>query len=145
MTATELWNAFCTEKNITGESYQAWAFGDSPDKLAQLVLRGEKTATASAFPLYALDNAALPRENEYNIILNAQGEAVCVTRTTHVYIVPFCEVTSAHAYKEGEGDKSLEYWRAVHRAFFTACMEENGLLFDDMMPVVCEEFEVVYR
>lgn len=145
MTAAELWNGFCAETNIKDQRCEAWAFGGAPDELAALVLSGEKTATASAFPLYELTHTELPRKNAYSVILNARDEAVCIIRTTKVYVVPFCEASPDHAYKEGEGDKSLEHWRTVHRAFFTACMEENGLVFDDTMPVVCEEFEVVYK
>ena len=32
--------------------------------------------------------------------------------------VPFDEVSKEHAYKEGEGDRSLAYWRDVHEDFF---------------------------
>ena len=49
-----------------------------------------------------------------------------------------------HAFKEGEGDRSLEYWREVHKKFFRECLEEYGLEFSENMKVVCEEFEVVY-
>ena len=58
--------------------------------------------------------------------------------------MPFCEVTAGHAYKEGEGDRSLAYWRKVHEDFFRAELEEAGLEFSPSMPVVCEEFEMVY-
>ena len=40
--------------------YEAWAFGGDPDKLAALVLDGVKTATASAYPMYALEKEPLP-------------------------------------------------------------------------------------
>ena len=35
------------------------------------------------------------------------------------------EVSEEHAYKEGEGDRSLAYWRAVHEEFFTKEFEET--------------------
>lgn len=82
---------------------------------------------------------------EYSVILNDAEEAVCVIRTTKVDVVLFREVTAEHARKEGEGDRSLAYWRQVHEEFFTDCMAEAGLTFTEEMPVVCEEFEVVYR
>ena len=47
------------------------------------------------------------------------------------------------ASKEGEGDRSLEYWRTVHRRFFTEELQEPGLPFDEKLELVCEEFEVV--
>jgi uncharacterized protein YhfF len=33
----------------------------------------------------------------------------------------------------------------VHVEFFSKCMAETGKLFDEDMPVVCEEFKLVYK
>lgn len=142
----KMWKEFITKNNITNNcEYDAWAFGSETDLLAKSVVEGEKTATASAYPLYELDNESLPKVGEYNIILNSKDEPVCITQTKKVYVIPFAEVSADHAYKEGEGDKSLEYWRNVHEKFFTECLEEVGLKFAPDMKVVCEEFEVVYK
>ncbi len=143
MNAQEMWNLFSQQENINAE-YDAWAFGDDTDGLAQLVLHGIKTGTASAYPFYELEGEPLPEEGGYNVILDTQDNAVCITRTTRVYVVPFRDVTADHAYKEGEGDRSLAYWRAVHERFFTEELETVGLRFDWDMPVVCEEFTKVY-
>ena len=43
MTAEELWKS----SGLTG-TYEAWPFGEAPDKLAGLVAQGIKTATCSA-------------------------------------------------------------------------------------------------
>ncbi len=145
MTAKELWKAYITENNLADCEYEAWAFGVDADKLAHLVVAGEKTATASAYPLYAVDGEPLPAAGEYSVILDANENAVCVIRTQKVTVVPFHEVTQEHAFKEGEGDKSLSYWRQVHEGVFTQWMEEAGLEFKPDMMVVCEEFSVVYR
>jgi len=145
MTAKELWEAFIAEKQIAPGGYEAWAFGVDADVLAQLVVTGEKTATASAFPLYELEKEPLPAAGAYSVILDARENAVCVIRTEKVTVVPFHAVTAEHACKEGEGDKSLTYWQKVHEAFFTACMQEAGLEFTPDMKVVCEEFRVVYK
>ena len=144
MTGKELWNQFKKKNNISDCDYEAWAFGVDADMLANLVLIGEKTATASAFPLYESEKEPLPEVGEYSIILDSKDNAVCIIKTAKVYVVPFKEVTAEHAYKEGEGDKSLEYWRAVHEKFFTDCLSEAGMLFSGDMKVVCEEFDVVY-
>lgn len=45
---------------------------------------------------------------------------------------------------EGEGDKSLAYWRQVHEEFFTEWLEEAGLTFTPDSKVVLEEFRKVY-
>ena len=60
-------------------------------------------------------------------------------------VVPFDQVSAEHAYKEGEGDRSLEYWKEVHRRFFTPDYQEAGLPFDEHGDCVLEEFKVVFR
>ncbi len=145
MTAEQMWESFITQENIINETYEAWAFGGAPDELAELVAAGKKTATASAFPLYEIENEPLPVVGAYNIILNSKDEAMCIIQTTKVYVVPFNEVSKDHAFKEGEGDRSLEYWKKVHREFFSECLRELELCFDENMKVVCEEFKVVYK
>lgn len=143
MNAEKMWERYC-EKSGVHADYEAWAFGSAPDELAELVLNGIKTATASAYPLYEQEQEPLPQVGEYNVILNAKDEAVCVIKTTKVYVVPFREVSADHAYREGENDRSLDSWRAIHRDFFTEEMNDAGLTFDENMPVVCEEFLRVY-
>ena len=145
MTGKELWNAFATERNLEDCPWEEWAFGVEADLLARLVLNGEKTATASAYPLYELENEPLPAVGAYSVILDSRDRAVCVIQTTRVTVVPFCEVSAEHAYREGEGDRSLRYWREVHEKIFSEWMREAGLCFEQDMPVVCEEFEVIYR
>ena len=145
MTEKELWKAFIAESQLSDCEYEAWAFGTDADLLAHLVLTGEKTATSSAYPLYELEKEPLPVAGEYSIILDSKDHAVCVVKTNSVSVVPFDEVTADHAFKEGEGDKSLDYWRKVHKKFFIKCLREVGLSFSTEMNVVCEEFEVVYK
>ena len=144
MTAEKMWKKFVEKCNITDNEYDAWAFGDDADTLAELVRCGIKTGTSSAYPLYEIEGETLPEASGYSVILNSKDEAVCIIENTKVYVVPFCEVSAKHAFKEGEGDRSLAYWRKVHETFFTTCMEDAGLDFDENMKVVCEEFRVVY-
>ncbi len=140
MTAEELWK----KSGLTSE-YEAWAFGEAADKLADLVVRGIKTATCSAYELYEIENEPLPREGDYSVILNSQDEAVCIIRTTRVYVTEFSKVSEEHAFKEGEGDRSLQYWRDVHENFMSNELATVGRTFDEDTRVVCEEFEVAYR
>lgn len=145
MTAAELWNEF-TSIHPTDAHYEAWAFGCEPDKLAQLVLDGIKAATASAFALYALDpDEPMPKVGDYSIILSSRDEALCIIRTTRLETVPFRDVGAHQAWLEGEGDRSLAYWRQVHTEFFRQEYADYGLVFSEDAPILCEEFEVVYR
>jgi len=143
MTAKQMWEAYSRQESID-EEYEAWAFGVDADELADLVLNGIKTATASAYPLYEIDGDPLPRAGQYSIVLNSRGEAVCVIRTEKVFTVPFQAVDERQAWKEGEGDRSLSYWRRVHEAFFRQELRDADLSFDEKMNVVCEEFVRVY-
>ena len=143
MNAQEMWEAYSRKNNISSD-YSAWAFGDDPDTLAQLVLVGTKTATASAAAAYALEGENLPKAGEFSVVLDSKDNAVCVIRSTKVYSIPFSEVRENHAWQEGEGDRSLAYWRLVHERFFSNWMKEVGIEFSESMIVVCEEFEKVY-
>ncbi len=60
-------------------------------------------------------------------------------------IKPYDQVDAAFAYEEGEGDRSLAYWREAHRRFFTRTLAVIGREFDETMPLVCERFRVLYR
>lgn len=144
MTGKELWKIFVSRRGFTNCQHEEWAFGVDADLLANLVLTGEKTATASAYPLYKLENEPLPTAGEYSVILDSQQQAVCVIQSTKVYVVPFHQVSAEHARKEGEGDKSLAYWRKVHENCFAQWLQEAGLAFTPDMKVVCEEFSVVF-
>ena len=48
MTPQEMWNIYKKINPSIGDEIDAWAFGVEPDLLANLVFKGEKTATASA-------------------------------------------------------------------------------------------------
>ena len=144
MTPQAFWDRFAAACKPETDQYEAWAFGVDADHLAQLVVTGQKTATASALPLYELENEPLPQAGEYSIILDGQENPVCIIKTTKVTLVPFREVSPRHAYKEGEGDRSLAYWQDVHQKCFSQWLDEAGLTFTPDMTVVCEEFSVVY-
>lgn len=114
----EYWQKFKSENNINNDHYDAWQFGFDADLLGGLVVEWKKTATASAQVFYGIEQEDLPKVGDYNIILDLQDNPLCITITTKVYVVPFNQVSSEHAFKEGEGDRSLHYWREAHQEFF---------------------------
>ena len=144
MTPKEMWMAYKKINPEISDEIDAWAFGVSADDLANLVVRGEKTATASAYELYKLENEPLPQAGSFDVILDSQDRAVCIIEITKVSVLPFNQVSADHAFKEGEGDKSLTYWQRVHQEFFTKCLAEAGLEFSSETGVVLEEFRKVY-
>jgi len=129
--------------------YSAWGFGDSPemaDELGTLVVSGEKTATASAIWEYEDNNEPEPYPGELSIILNGKEEPMCIIETVELFVKPFNEVPADFAADEGEGDKSLAYWRDAHKRFFTRTFADSETReFTETMPVLCERFKVIYR
>lgn len=126
---------------------EAFAFGDSKemaDELGALVMRGVKLATASALWCYS-EGDALPEVGELAIVLNGHEQPLCVIKPTEVAVKPFYEVDEQFAHDEGEGDRSLAYWRGAHRRFFSRTLAYVNRIFDEAMPVVCERFKVVFR
>ena len=64
---------------------------------------------------------------------------------TKVYTTSFNLVSEEHAYKEGEGNQSLDDWREGHQAFFTEALAECKQVFDENMLIVCEKFKVIWK
>lgn len=129
-----------------GARPEAWAFGatsSQADELLALVLVGTKTATAGALWDYETEGEPLPTVGMQNILLNGAGEPCALARITSVQVVAFDEVDPEHAYLEGENDRSLADWRAVHERFFTdQASHDRGFVRD--MPVVLERFELLF-
>ncbi|GAA4170517.1 ASCH domain-containing protein [Gryllotalpicola koreensis] len=130
------------------ERPEAWAFGASSDpaqadRLLTLVLDGVKTATSSSAWDYEAAQEPLPEPGDFSIICDSTGRPRAVIETTAVEVTPFNEVDAAHAAAEGEGDRTLAYWRREHERFWRA-HSENDRGFAADMPVVCERFVVVF-
>lgn len=145
MEANELWHSFIQLNPLyQNHPFDSWSYGAAPDELAELTLKGIKTATASGHALYEAEGEPLPLEGQFSVILDSKGEAVCIIRTEKVYLTRFSDVSERHAYKEGEGDRTLNYWRKVHLDFFEPAYREADIPFDGASLIVCEEFSLVY-
>ncbi|MFX6330650.1 ASCH domain-containing protein, partial [Acinetobacter baumannii] len=66
-----------------------------------------------------------------------------VIRTISVDIRRFADVDADFARTEGEGDLTLEWWRAAHRAYYERVLAGSGYTVDDDLLIACERFEVV--
>jgi uncharacterized protein YhfF len=150
-TAEAYWQVFLEtlleRKEPLPTIYQAWSFGDSPemaDALGALVQDGVKTATASLVWAYEAENEPYPEAGDYSIILDGKGQPLCIIQTMEVTICPFDAVDEAQAFLEGEGDRSLAFWREVHWTFFSRECAQLGVVPTKQMPVLCERFRLVY-
>lgn len=112
--------------------------------LLELVLQGQKKATASSLHYFEGIGEPLPEEGDYSIVTDWTGTPKCVIRTTQVTVRPFREITWEMAKREGE-DESLESWQRSHVKFFTAEGKAEGYVFSEEMPVVFEDFEVAWQ
>lgn len=143
----EFWVEFVSATGIDGQ-YSAWSFGDPvsmPDlstKLALLVRDGPKRATAGLLSDYedGTEATSMPKPGELSVILDGVENPICVIRTTEVEIRRFGEVDEEFAWDEGEGDRTLEWWRKAHIWFFS----QRGTRIDDDTKMVLERFELLY-
>jgi len=128
-------------------AYAAWSFGNDPamaDELALLVRDGPKRATTSLLSWYEGEDAnpdePMPVAGALSVVLDGGGDPVCVIRTVKVEVRPFGDVDEAFASVEGEGDRSLAYWRDAHIRFFAS----EGRPADEDTLVVLETFEQLW-
>lgn len=136
-------NSMTTDKN-----YTAWHFCDNEqdaNELAELVVNETKKATASLYLSYEHDGDKIPEVGDLSVIINWDGVAQCIIQTTNIDIVPYKNVSEEFAATEGEGDKSLEYWKRAHWNYFGREMKALALEPTEDMLVICEKFEVVYK
>ena len=118
------------------QGLRSFAFGDGPalaDELLDLVIREVKTATCSTE-----DEPNTSKPGECWIVLDGSGKPACVIETLEVTYRRYTEVDAAFAYEEGEGDRSLRYWREAHRKYFGRL----GRFSEDMM-LMCERFRLI--
>jgi uncharacterized protein YhfF len=116
---------------------ESFSFGDSPelaDELLALVLAGAKTATCWA----ASEGDKGVEVGKRWIVKDGQGRARAVLETLEVTRRRFAEVDEGFAHDEGEGDRSLAWWRRAHTDYFTRRGE-----FAPGMEVYCERFRLV--
>ena len=147
MTTEQCWRTFLQETGRNPETryLESFHFDNnerSANALLALVLSGRKRATASS--LYAFPEGQGPKPGDLSIVTDWAGNPHCVIETRAVTILPFREMTFEICSREGE-DECLETWQEGHRRFFTQDGEEMGYTFTEDMPVLFEDFEVVYQ
>jgi len=101
-------------------------------RLAALIIAGRKRATVWS--------AADPNPTKPGMqwVVTADGQPVAVIETLAVVQRQFDEIDADFALEEGEGDCSLEFWRAAHEHYF-----RNNGGFDPSMVVWCERFRLL--
>lgn len=111
----------------------------------KLVLKGVKRATSHSLLGLQYRKEPLPKIGDFTIITDWDGNARCIVRTVAVELKPFFSIRESYAKLEGEGDKSLAYWKKTHWDYYTRELEPFGRVPRESMIVVCEIFEKVFE
>jgi uncharacterized protein YhfF len=142
----QYWLSFIDENNnlehLKDLKFEAWSFGNTKemaDELGKLVVKGKKTATCSLLRAFQGYEDEIPRVGVYSLLCDGNEKPLCIVFLTDTWICKYNEVDEKHAYEEGEGDRSLEYWKKAHQDFFS---QYEGFHEDDEL--VCERFKVVF-
>ncbi|EID75491.1 ASCH domain-containing protein [Imtechella halotolerans] len=147
---TLIWERFLQENPMNKRIQEPISFyfcdnKEDADQCASLVVQGIKQATATSLWWFEKNHEKLPEVGDQYIITDWEGNAKAIIETIKVVPTPYNEITAEFAEIEGEGDKSLAYWKRVHEAFFTREMEPYGEKFDENMMIICEHFKIIYR
>lgn len=141
------WSFLCeTGKSLRTNYIDAFHFcmtEQLANDLLELVLAGKKTATTGSKLAYEIDGF-MPAVGAYSIVTDWEGNPRCVIETTAVNEMPFCEMTFDICKREGE-DECLKTWQEGHERFFREEGQNLGFTFTKDMPVVFEDFKVVYK
>ncbi len=142
--AADMWAEFSAATGTVAE-YEAFGFGNpnTPelrDELALLVKSGVKTATAGHRGEFAAAGEKTPEVGDYWVVADSRANAVAVIRTIEVKPTRFQDVDEQFARDEGEGDRTLAWWRTAHIKYFEAA----GLPIDDDQVLILERFEKVW-
>jgi uncharacterized protein YhfF len=116
---------------------ESFSFGDTPElanELLELVLTGKKSATCWA--VSEGDKGVVVGKRW--IIKDGQGRPSAILESVELARRRFGDVVAAFAHDEGEGDRSLEYWRQAHTKYFIGRGE-----FSPDMELYCERFRLV--
>ena len=111
---------------------------------AELVKNGIKKATTDSLLGLQYRNEPLPKIGDFKVVTNWEGDAQCIIQLTSVTLKPYFSIDASYAQLEGEGDKSLEYWKKTHWDYYTRELEPFGRVPRESMILVCQEFERIF-
>lgn len=126
----------------------AWCFGDTvelADELIELVIHGQKRATAGALAEYEASGDAVPAVGDLSIVTDGSMRPRALLKTTDVRIGPLSSVDERFAWDEGEGDRTRDWWLDAHTWYFTRAFARLGQEFHPDVAVVFERFVMRYH
>jgi len=143
------WNDFLREtpkhnKKVIPPSFYFCDNEKDANDCAELVVKRIKRATATSLWWFEKNNEPMPEIGDHSIVTDWNGNAKAIIETVKIELIPFNKITSDFAEIEGEGDKTLAYWKKVHQAYYTKEMKPFKEAFNDNMTIVCEHFKTIY-
>jgi len=128
-------------------TYVVDQFADTPEaatKVGKLVREGIKTTTSSL--LWGLEHIGepLPKVGDISLIVDGNGEPLCIIELTEVEIKPFNAVDEQFAFEYGEGDRTLAFWLSDNWDFHSRWCIEIGREPNETMPIVFQRFRLLY-
>ena len=93
--------------------------GTSREALVNLVLHGDKRATAGLLSEYETEGEVIEHVGELLAMVDNDSQHVGTLEVTRAEIVRFADVPDEFALAEAEGDLDASYFRASHLAFWT--------------------------
>ncbi|HKZ64490.1 MAG TPA: ASCH domain-containing protein [Thermoplasmata archaeon] len=117
----------------------------SAREIADLVLRGVKTATGSLKWEYDAKGKGIPKPGDLSVVTDGRGSPECIIENTEIQIVPFERLDGRFAWDSGEGDRSLEGLRTMYWDYVVAECTRLRRRATRKTPLVCEWFRVVYK
>ena len=112
---------------------------------ADLIRIDQKTATCSLNIWYESGEEPIPTVGHLQVVVDWNRKPICIIEIDKVETCKYNEVTPEFAHAEGEGDRSLEWWRKAHWDFFSEECKELGIEVNGNMKLVLEWFHVVHR
>jgi len=115
------------------------------DELLALYLAGKKKAGSSVVEDFVAAGEPLPIVGNYWIYLDGRGEPACILKTVRIALNKFKDLPEEIAIAEGEGDRSIDYWKRVHGDLYRPFLKSWGVRDVDEATIITEFFEIVFR
>ncbi len=144
----DFWNRFrqrCPQ--APEDAPQAFHFCDNQtdaDECANLVVSGQKQATAASLAEMEINGYQISEPGDYWIVTNYDGRPRAVIQTRSVEVKALGDADDQFAWDEGEGDRSLAWWKKAHLAYFRRVLKGTDVPVDDSLAIAFERFDTLY-
>ena len=122
-------------------------FADTPEaatKVGKLVRDGIKTTSSSLVWGLEHEGVPFPKVGEISVVVDGNGNPLCVIEMTEVEIRPFNTVDERFAFEYGEGERTLVSWLSDNWDFNARWCRAIGREPSETMPLAFMRFRLLY-